>query len=96
MKVIWSPPAIKDLTHLRSYIAQDNPSAAAEVAKTILAAIENLRRFPSIGRPGRVPDTRELVVPGSPFILPYTVTARGIEIIAVLHGAQKWPREPKD
>jgi addiction module RelE/StbE family toxin len=95
MKVIWSPTAIDDLTHLRSYIAQDNP-AAAEVANTILAAIENLRRFPSIGRPGRIPETRELVVPGTPLILPYTVTARGIEIIAVLHGAQKWPRESQD
>ena len=44
-----------------------------------------------MGRPGRVPHTRELVVSGTPFIIPYTVTERGIEIIAVLHGSQIWP-----
>ncbi len=94
MNLYWSPSAIEDLKHLRAYIARDNPRAAAEIAKTVLEAVERLRRFPSMGRPGRVPDTRELVVPGTPLVIPYTVTERGVEIIAVLHGARMWPEEP--
>ena len=94
MNLYWSPSAIEDLKHLRAYIARDNPPAAAEVAKTVLKTVERLRQFPSMGRPGRLPDTRELVVPGTPLVIPYTVTERGVEIIAVLHGARMWPEEP--
>ncbi len=94
MNLYWSPSAIEDLKHLRAYIARDSPRAAAEIAKTVLEAVERLRRFPSMGRPGRVPDTRELVVPGTPLVIPYTVSGRGVEIIAILHGAGKWPEEP--
>ncbi len=94
MNLYWSPSAIEDLKHLRAYIARDNPRVAAEIAKTVLEAVERLRRFPSMGRPGRVPDTRELVVPGTPLVIPYTVSERGVEIIAVLHGARMWPEEP--
>ncbi len=94
MKLYWSHGAIEDLKHLRAYIARDNPFAATDVSERILEAVERLRQFPSMGRPGRVPNTRELVVPGTPLILPYTVTARGVEIIAVLHGARTWPDDP--
>ncbi len=94
MNLYWSPGAIEDLEHLRAYIARDNPRAAAEIAKTVLETVERLRQFPAMGRPGRVPDTRELVVPGTPLVIPYTVSERGVEIVAVLHGARMWPEEP--
>ncbi len=91
MNIVWSPRAVEDLKQLRAYIAQHDPAAAAGIAKAIVGGVESLRRFPAMGRPGRVPHTRELVVSGTPFIIPYTVTGRGIAIIAVLHGARKWP-----
>ncbi len=94
MNLYWSPSAIEDLKHLRAYIARDNPPAAAEVAKTVLETVERLRQFPAMGRPGRVPDTRELVVPGTPLVIPYTMTERGIEIIAVPQGVRTGPEEP--
>ena len=92
MRLFWAPGAIEDLKQLRWYIARDNPRAATDIAAKILAAIERLPEFPASGRPGRVPNTRELVVPGTPLVIPYTVTDRGIEIIAVLHGARRWPK----
>ena len=91
MIVVWSKVAIEDLVHLRSYIAKHNPTAAGETAQAILDAVDRLRRFPASGRPGRLPHTRELVVSGTPFIIPYTARSDRIEIIAVLHGARKWP-----
>ncbi len=94
MNIVWSSTAVDDLKHARSTIAQYNPDAAAKVAKAILEGVENLRRFPSLGRPGRIPHTRELVITGTPFIVPYTLTNRGVEIIAVIHGARRWPENP--
>lgn len=46
---------------------------------------------PGLGRAGRVPETRELVIPDTPYLVPYTVRADVVEIHAVLHGARKWP-----
>jgi toxin ParE1/3/4 len=91
MRLFWAPGAIEDLRHLRATIARNNLRAAAEIAAKVLAAVERLSSFPASGRPGRVPNTRELVVPGTPLVIPYTVTDRGVEIIAVLHGTRRWP-----
>ncbi|MDQ7827232.1 MAG: type II toxin-antitoxin system RelE/ParE family toxin [Candidatus Eremiobacteraeota bacterium] len=46
-----------------------------------------------MGRPGRVPGTRELVVPGTKYIVAYRVRHRSLQILRVLHGARKWPEE---
>ncbi len=91
MRLYWAPGAVEDLRHLRAYIARENPLAAADIAAKLLAAVERLPEFPASGRPGRLPNTRELVVPGTPLVIPYRVTDRGVEIIAVLHGARRWP-----
>ena len=94
MTIHWSPTAVADLTHLRSFIAAHNPAAAARVAQAILAAVEKLESWPALGRPGRLPYTRELVIGGTPFVVPYTVAGDDIQIIAVIHGARKWPEAP--
>ena len=94
MRVVWSPTAVADLVRLRAYIAEHDPSAASRIAVTLLQAVEKLRGFPAMGRPGRLPETRELVVPGTPFVIPYRVGEGGLEIIAVMHGARKWPENP--
>lgn len=80
-----------DLVAVRSYIAQDNPGAAREVAQRIRQAVAVLADYPAAGRPGGVPNTRELVVTGTAYILPYRVRGGAMEILRVLHGARKWP-----
>ena len=92
MTVVWSPRAIEHLTHLRSYIAGDNPKAANRIAGTLLDAVERLAELPNLGRPGRVAGTRELVVPGTPYVIAYRLRSDRIEVIAVFHSRQKWPR----
>lgn len=91
MQVKWHRRARQDLREVRTYIAEDNPQAAAKVAQSILQAIERLPNNPGIGRPGRVMDTRELVIAGTPYLVPYRVIGDVIVILRVLHGAQKWP-----
>ncbi len=91
MTVVWSPRAIQHLAALRAYIARDNPAAAAGVALALLAAVERLAELPNVGRPGRLAGTRELVVPGTPYVIPYRVGPERLEIIAVFHERQQWP-----
>ncbi len=89
--MIWSPTARAHLRHAQAFIAEDNPRAAAIMAKKILTAVERLIDFPASGRPGKLPHTRELVVPGTPFFLPYRVKSQTVEILGVIHGARRWP-----
>ena len=91
MQIKWHGKARQDLRNLRAYIAEDNPNAAAPVARSILQAVERLPDNPAIGRPGRVLDTRELVIAGTPYIVPYRIMGDVIVILRVLHGARKWP-----
>ena len=92
MTVVWSPRAIGHLAALRDHIARENPGAAARTATTLLAAVDRLAELPNLGRPGRVSGTGELVVPGTRYVIPYRVRGERLEIIAVFHGRQRWPR----
>jgi addiction module RelE/StbE family toxin len=91
MKIRWSPTAISDLALIRDYIARDSPSAALKIADRIKAAIRRLNDFPLSGRAGRVPETRELIVPGTSCVVAYTIQHDEIQIAAVLHGRERWP-----
>ena len=92
MTVVWSPRAIGHLAALRDYIARENPGAAARTATTLLAAVDRLAELPNLGRLGRLSGTRELVVPGTRYVIPYRVRGERQEIIAVFHGRQRWPK----
>ncbi|TLG78924.1 type II toxin-antitoxin system RelE/ParE family toxin [Methylocystis sp. B8] len=92
MKIIWAPEAIDDLAALRAYISQDNPAAARRLALHILELVETvLAENPHIGRPGRVPGTREFVVDKTPYVVPYRVKDKAVQILRVYHGARRWP-----
>ena len=93
MIIKWLDDAVYDLQALRQYIAQDKPSAANRIAKQILKAVNLLSNQPGMGRPGRVLDTRELIVSSTPYIIPYRVKNNSIEILRVLHVAMEWPEE---
>ncbi len=93
MTIVWSARAVRHLAHLRAYIARDRPEAAHEVAGTILSSVALLAEQPGLGRAGRVPGTRELVIPDTPYLVPYRVRDDRLEIIAVFDGRQRWPDE---
>ena len=73
MEIVWREVAILSLVRARTYIAQDNPAAAGRVYERILRSVRNLADMPNMGRPGRVEDTRDLVVPDTPYVVAYTV-----------------------
>ena len=91
MNVVWSRRAIRNLVQLREHIEKDSERTAALVAGRILKAVALLQSQSEIGRPGRVVGTRELVIPDTPYLIPYRVRRGRLELIAVFHGRQKWP-----
>ena len=91
MTLRWTRLAAGHLESAFEYLAQDDAVAAGAVVDRIFSAIEVLERHPQMGRSGRVPRTRELVVTGTPFVVAYRVRKDRIEILAVLHGARRWP-----
>ena len=92
MRVVWSGPAWRDLVEIFDHIASSDIAAAAKVIDRVETMARFLAEHPRIGRPGRVADTRELVISGLPYILPYRVASDRVEIIRVLHSARSWPK----
>ena len=94
MRLRWTKRAERDLDDIASYIGQDSPAAAARVVLELIDHVETrLPGRPAIGRPGRVLGTRELVIGGLPYIVPYRVRENDIEILRVLHTSRRWPYE---
>lgn len=93
MIAFWVRQAADNLEAHIDYIAEESPLAAIEQRDLVRARIKSLADFPDQGRPGRKANTRELAVPGTPFVVIYRVKPRKgrVEIIRVLHGAQQWP-----
>ncbi len=93
MPVKWTRQALVNLDKAVEFIAADKPAAAIDVALKIWNAAKMLVEQPGMGRPGRVPKTRELVIPGLPFILPYVEKDGVVFILRVIHTSMKWPKK---
>ena len=86
MKLVWTEPARNDLRAIVAYITEQNPHAARRLVKRIQQKARALQDNPTPGRLGRVGGTRELVLSGTHYLLPYRITEQNIQILAVLHG----------
>jgi plasmid stabilization system protein ParE len=84
--------ALLDIDEIGEFIAQDSPTAARQTIAQIVQQVGLLTGQPALGRPGRVPGTRELIIPTLPFIVPYRVRGGAIEILRVMHSARQWPK----
>jgi addiction module RelE/StbE family toxin len=91
MKVVWLSKAAITLDNHYDYLAARNPKAARYVFKRIVESTKRLRQFPQSARQGQCDSTRELVVPGVPYIVVYRVTDTAVEILRVFHTSQDWP-----
>lgn len=92
MRVRFAAEATRDLKAIIDYIRPDNPVAAQKVFRTIDAVVGRLADFPELGRTGSLPGTREIAVPGLPYLVVYQVAVDVVTIVAVLHGARDLAR----
>jgi toxin ParE1/3/4 len=91
LKIQWTIGASQNLKQIESYIAKDNAKAAIDTVLKIIKSVEMLADNPLMGRTGRIFETRELIIKGIPFIVPYQVKQNHIEILRVFHSSRRWP-----
>jgi toxin ParE1/3/4 len=91
VRVRWLRKALRNLDAEASFIATDDPIAARRVVMRALAAVDLLAAQSSLGRPGRVPGTRELIVPKTRYIVPYRVRGDTVQILRVFHASRRLP-----
>ena len=95
MELVWFAKARRERGSQLAYIASHNVLAAIDAGLRLREAVERLTSFPHSGRPGRTPETRELIVPHTSFIVVYAVDAQAdeIHVLRILHARQKNPPE---
>lgn len=93
MTTIWANRAQRDRQEIYDYIEAANPSAAAELDKKILDAIDLVSTNPSIGHVGRVKGTREFVV-HKHYILVYHAAKSVLHVLRIMHTARRSPLPP--
>lgn len=91
MRVRWTSDAADDLERILDYISADRPETARRIALEIIQSVDALGSFPNRGRRGRVEGTWELVLAPLPFVAVYEVHPQEVQVVRILHGAQKWP-----
>ena len=91
MRIRWLRQALANLDEEATFISADDPAAARIVVERILTAVARLADDPAIGRPGRVPGTRELVVGRTRYLVPYRVRGDAVEILRVIHASRRPP-----
>jgi addiction module RelE/StbE family toxin len=92
MIIEWSRQSAEDIRSLYRFLYARSPKAAARISRAIVIAVErSLSKNPALGHAGRVPDTRELVIPKTPYIAPYRVRRDRIIVLRVYHHSERWP-----
>jgi toxin ParE1/3/4 len=91
LEIAWLRKALRDLEDQAAYIAQDNLQAAQQTVARVVESVESLKHQPGLGRPGRVPGTRELPVTKTRLLIPYRVRGQRIQVLRVFHTSRKLP-----
>jgi toxin ParE1/3/4 len=96
VKLRYTRRALRHLNSIANYITERNPEAARGVGARIRETIELLAGFPRMGHDGSLPGTREMVVPGLPYIIVHRSDEDTLTILGIYHGAQLRPgQEPR-
>ena len=90
MRLRWTSAAANDLENISDYLHHQNSQIAQQIVRRLYAEIRELSRFPSRGRPGREPGTRELILSGLPYIVIFRTSDQVVEILRIFHGSQNW------
>lgn len=91
MLLRWREKAREDAKEIVAFIAQRNPTAAYGLYDEIRKQVGQLIDQPNIGRLGRIQGTRELVIVGLPYIVPYRINEDVIEVLRIYHTSRLWP-----
>ncbi len=91
MRIRFTETADRDLQSIRDHIAEEDPESASRITARVLQSISYLENFPRLGRPGLLPDTRELSIPDLPYKTVYRIEGDVILIITIIHTSRLFP-----
>ena len=87
MLIKWTKSALASVDEIAGFIAKDNPTRATSFVLELKDAVTKLQVHPGMGRAGRVPGTRELVLHKN-YIAIYRVRVDDVEILRLHHVAR--------
>lgn len=87
MPIKWTKTALRSVEEIADYIAKDNPLRATSFVMELQSAVTKVQAHPGIGRAGRVPGTRELVLHKN-YIAIYRIRGEDLEILRLHHSAR--------
>jgi toxin ParE1/3/4 len=87
MLIKWTKTALASVDESAGFIAKDNPTRATSFVLELQAAVTKLQAHLGMGRAGRVPGTRELVL-HKKYIAIYRVRGDDVEILSLHHAAR--------
>ncbi|MFN8955987.1 MAG: type II toxin-antitoxin system RelE/ParE family toxin [Burkholderiales bacterium] len=87
MSIKWTRAALASVDEIAGFIAQDNPTRATSFVLELQAAVTQLQAHPGMGRAGRVPGTRELVLHKN-YIAIYRMRGEYVEILRLNYAAR--------
>jgi toxin ParE1/3/4 len=99
VKLRYTSRAARHLVNIASHIAAQSPAGAAHIGGRIREVAELLARFPDLGHEGTLAGTREIVVPGLPYVIVHRIeSVDTLTVLGVYHGAQLRPgqKPPSD
>ena len=84
MALKWTQTALRSVDEIAGFIAKDNPTRATRFVLELKDAVTKLQVHLGMGRAGRVPGTRELVLHKN-YIAIYRVRGDDVEILRLPH-----------
>lgn len=88
-RLIWTPPALRDVQRLYRFLAPKNLDAAKRAVKAIRRAVQVLEQQPGLGRPVEdIPEEfREWIIDfgDSGYVARYRIGQDAVTILAVRH-----------
>lgn len=88
MALKWTRGALRQLDQILDYIAADNPVRATSFAQELKDKVGILAVHPGLGRPGRVPGTRELVLHRH-YLAIYRVVGDEVQVLRIHHTSMR-------
>ena len=92
--IVWSPEALSDLQAIHTYVSADSARYADLVVRRIVAAVEQLGRYPESGR--IVPERddralREVIVAQHRVV--YRTRESLVEVVTVFRSSRQFPQQ---
>jgi addiction module RelE/StbE family toxin len=87
----WTTEAAEDFRNIRDYIAADSSAAALRQCVLISKSIEQLDRFPRMGKAVLRGTIRRLSIANTQYVLFYQVKREIVVLLRIRHGAMETP-----